>query len=342
MKKSIIVFLCLFVTVCRAQKIDPVIVLQDGSSVDCEHKFMDGEAATFRLKKGTGSDIRWTFNIFGKKGENVQVMESDYGADSFTLNITPDLLPMMACDCKQVDSESDLSVYICGSVYLYKGETAVDSLPVLLNVLPSRPVVKTASLDGEFSYQYVSYYPQPATVEIIFASDRMESCHLLNYVSDSLFAFQFPKNYTLLHIPELNWEKVGDFYKVQYRYADSGEFYQLSCWNKYGEVLGVDTIFTNDLISDKDVLDFLETFRPGVGIDGVSADDVRVAFNGNVLMIEGNIGALETAVYSSGGLLKYKGNSENRIDLNFLEKGVYIVRIKLKNEKVIIKKIIKS
>lgn len=343
MKQGIIVFfVVLGAVICRAQKIDPVIVLQDGSNVDCSHKFLDGESVTFRLQDNPVGNIKWTFKILVEEGENVQVLESDYGADSFTFTVTPELLPVPAYDCKQVDSKNDFSLYICGYVYLYKEETAVDSLPVLLDVLPSRPVVKMASLDGDFSYQYMNYYPQPATVEIVFASDRMENCRLLNYVSDSLLAFQFPKNYTLVYSSELSMEKVGDCYKVQYQYADCGEFYQLSCWNKYGAVLGVDTIFTNDLISDKYVLDFLETFRLGVGIDGVSADDMRVALNGNVLMVEGNIGAFETAVYSSGGLLKYKGNSENRIDLNFLAGGVYIVRIKSSNGKVIIKKIVKS
>ncbi len=325
-----------------SQKIDSVIVV-DGINMSCSHELLDGETVTFHLKDDTNDNIKWTLNIFDKRGNDLQVLESGAGLRSFTFNITPELIPIESYECKTIEFYGDHSVYIYASIHLYKQDILIDSLPILLNVLPSRPMIKDVFFSGgSFDYNSLSYNSL-ATLKVMFLSDRIETCYLKYHAtSQDPCDSQFPKDYTLgINIVDFN-KVVGGVNNFEYHHADWGEFYTICSSNKYGAVNGVDTIFTTSLITDSDVLEFLSNLC-STGISDLNADIPRVEFTHNTLIIEGNIDPdIYTEVYSTGGSLVYRTDSQRRIDLNFLNRGVYIVRIKLNKGKTIVKKIIKS
>ena len=61
-----------------------------------------------------------------------------------------------------------------------------------------------------------------------------------------------------------------------YNYADWGEFYKIVSCNEYGSSSG-DTIFTNSLIKNPEILNYLETIR-----NQTSAIDVVPNTNGQI------------------------------------------------------------
>ena len=224
---------------------------------------------------------------------------------------------------------------------LHRGDIIIDSVPLTLNVLPSRPKVIKASIAGDFDFEYGGYEPY-GELAVQFSAERMNECIMFFYHSDSLNVFQFPEtfggNYEFVDVNEV----CKNIYEFKYGYADWGQFYSIDACNQYGGVQG-DTIFTTSLIEDSEILRYLETIHSQiVGIDDVQDEDMRICLNNNWLVIDGTHNTpISTEIYAVNGTFIKRCSSTNTIDLNDLCTGAYIVKIKL-DDKTITRKIIKN
>ncbi len=314
----------------QAQSIDSSILLQDGTIVDCSHVFIDGEMPTFHAQNGSCENSRWAFSVYDKNGKKIVCEESKTGATSFSFKITPSLFSglNLVSDCQNIEYPNDSSVYISCVVDLHKNGIITSSLPLRLNVLPSRPKKKNASILGNFNFDLSSYYPS-AELTIQFSSDRMKDCLLVQFFSDNLDVFEFPEEgYWGLYIGVDINEKSKNFYEIKYNYADWGEFYKIVSCNEYGSSSG-DTIFTNSLIKNPEILNYLETIRNQTSaIDVVPNMNGQISIQNNKIILEGFISSKTiTEIYSANGALVKKCYSTKTIDLNDLCSGLYIVKV---------------
>jgi hypothetical protein len=314
--------------------------------VDSFHKFLDGESATFHLTADTEENIKWFFSIAQKDEGWIQVLESNLGDKSFTLNISPKLFPFDTWDCKRTELEGDSSVYINSSIELYKGNSLIDRTTILLNVLPSRPILKEASLiGGEFCPSWMGYYPL-ATLNIKFSSARTNLSALVKYVAVGVIdESSFPKEYSPLTIIENPPMKLSnDLYEMEdANDTDWGEYFRYYVGNEYGFVWAYDTICTTDLITDPDILEYIEAYNNAAEIKDLGYDEIKTSFKDNVLSIDNHSNrGVEIEIFSLNGQNVYLSRlQQGDIDLGCLVSGIYIAKIKTGN-KVITRKIIKQ
>lgn len=314
----------------QAQSIASAILLQDGTTVDSSHVFIDGETPTFHVQNDQCENGFWTFSFYDEDGMKEVCVESETGADSFTFKIAPGLfsgLPFSR-ESQHIEFPNDSSVYSRCSVDLHQGDIIVDSVTLILNVLPSRPKVKKASILGNFDFEDGGYTPL-AELTILFSSERMNECWLLSYSSDSVHVFQFPEIYGGVYEPVNVNEICKNYYEFKYNYADWGEFYTITSLNKYGGVEG-DTIFTNSIIYDPEILSYLETIHnQAAAIDEMQDENWQIYIHNNKLITEGlHSTQISTEIYSVNGTLIKRSNSTDAIDLNNLQQGVYVVKIR--------------
>lgn len=102
-------------------------------------------------------------------------------------------------------------------------------------------------------------------------------------------------------------EKSKNFYEIKYNYADWGEFYKIVSYNEYGSSSG-DTIFTNSLIKNPEILNYLETIRNQTSaIDVVPNTNGQISIQNNKIILEGFISSKTiTEIYSANGALVKK------------------------------------
>lgn len=343
MKHILLVFIVSLISInCQAQNIASSIQLQDGTIVNCSHVFVDGEIPTFYSENGLCENIFWSFSVYDENGEKNICIKSEKGTDRFTFKIEPNLFPCFDYinDSQKIEYPNDPSLYIRCSVDLHQDNITIDSVPIILNILPSRPKIKKASILGNFDFK-LGGYNSSAELTILFYSERMSKCRFLSYVADSLYSFQFPESYTGVYYDVDIKEKSKNSYEFKYDYADWGEFYTIAAYNKYGSVLG-DTLFTNSIIEDPEIIKFLEKMYNRVTIDEIQNDNLQISLKNNILTIEGlSNKQILYEIYSVNGRLINRRFSTKTIDLNNLCSGIYIIKIKL-GEKTIIKEIFKK
>ena len=339
MKKifSVILFFGLSL-ICHSQNINPAIQLKDGGVVDKSHAFLDGETPTFSLQNGTSDNVQWMFCLIGNKGEKLPAAESSSGESSFSFTITPDLFPRKS-DLTRMAFPNDSSVYICAAVELYKAGALIDEMPLLLDVLPSRPKVTEGSLVGTFDYEAGGYNPL-SHLTLSFTSDRMDSCTFLYFFTEWNGKKYVPVFGVMRE--RMNVQKKDDCnYQLEYDGLDCDDFFSIIAENKYGSVHG-DTIYTNNYITDPEILDFLEKLHHGDGIDDISNDECEIVIHNNLISVEGcNEDDIVMEIYSLDGKLAYKNIGGKKIDINSLPNAAFIVKVNYKN-KLLTKKIIKS
>lgn len=78
-------FISLITMNCQAQGIAPAIQLQDGAIVDCSHIFVDGEEPMFYAQDMKIEDVSWTLSFYNESGGKTVCLESDAGANQFSL-----------------------------------------------------------------------------------------------------------------------------------------------------------------------------------------------------------------------------------------------------------------
>lgn len=320
-----------------SQKINPAIQLSNGDVVDNSHAFLDGETPTFILQNGTNENVKWVFCLIDKKEERIPLAESITDESSFSFTITPDLFPRNV-DKKRIEFPNDSSVYYSAVVELYKDGTLTDEMPLLLNVLPSRPKVTAGSLVGTFDYEIVGYDPF-AHLSLSFKSDRMDQCTLW-FFSVNWDGKKYVPEYALYGTVMIDLKKNNDIFQLEYEYGDCDEFFTIYAGNKYGGVNG-DTICVNNYITDSKILDFLEKFNVDA-IDDISGDESEIVIHHNLISVEDvSSNDVVTEIYSLDGKLVCKNIAEKRIDISSLPKSAYIVKVNCKN-KLLTKKFIKS
>lgn len=320
-----------------SQKINPAIQLSNGDVVDNSHAFLDGEKPIFNLKNGTNENVKWVFCLIDKKEERIPLAESITDESSFSFTITPDLFPRNV-DKKRIEFPNDSSVYYSAVVELYKDGTLTDEMPLLLNVLPSRPKVTAGSLVGTFDYEIVGYDPF-AHLSLSFKSDRMDQCTLW-FFSVNWDGKKYVPEYALYGTVMNDLKKNNDIFQLEYEYGDCDEFFTIYAGNKYGGVNG-DTICVNNYITDSKILDFLEKFNVDA-IDDISGDESEIVIHHNLISVEDvSSNDVVTEIYSLDGKLVCKNIAEKRVDISSLPKAAYIVKVKTRN-KHLTKKFIKS
>lgn len=321
-----------------AQIIDRNIVLQNGNIVDNSYKFLDGEILTFHAIYGQVTDnMRWSLNItekeglilIGDKGKrttggNIPVKISENGVEDFSFEISPDLFNLIDYK-KETSFEGDSSVYFTGIVYLYMEDKPTDSLSLFFNVLPSKPRIIDMSLSGNFDFQNVCYSPD-ASLKVKFLSTRLEKCELFYYGTDS--TFNFP-----IAIYENVKISIGDANVIEFPHANWGEYYLLAPENKYGVIMEGGTISTTACISDSAVCNAILTYQENAGIEDVNVNRDDIVIENNILYVIGNYSKdVATTIYTIDGVAVYTNDTERVISLNFLNRGIYIVRTRLDNK----------
>lgn len=337
--------ICLIPIISQAQSISSAIQLNDGTIFDCSHIFIDGETLSFHAQDVQSGDIFWTLSFYNKYGGETVCIKSDEGLEKFSFTIAPSLFSglNLTSNCQLVEHPNDSSVYIACSVELHQRDIVIDRVPITLNVLPSRPKIKEASIAGNFDFEIGGYKPL-TELTVLFSAERMDECRLVHFVSDSdsESEFQFPESYVVVsESVDIN-EKRGNHYEFKYDYADWGEFYTIGSYNKYGAIVG-DTIFTNSLIDDPEILSYLEALRnQSSALNEVQNDDCQFSIHNNELIIEGlHNDQISAEIFSVNGISIKRYSSTNALDLNDLHRGIYVVKIEL-NNKVYYKKITKK
>ena len=324
----------------QAQRIASSILLQDGTTTDSSHVFVDGEMPTFHFEGHQCENVFWSFSLFDQDGEKMICKESEKGTDAFTFKIERSLFSGLG-GFQTIKYPNDSSVYIRCSVDLHHNDVIIDSVHLLLNVLPSRPKIKKATISGHFDFEAGGYEPS-AELTVLCSAERMTGLMMMSYVADSFYVFQFPKDYTGVIEPVDADEKGENLYEIKYGNADWGQFYTLIARNEYGHIWG-DTLFTTSIIDDPEILHFIETeHNKSTAIDDIQDDDLRVSFKDNILVIEDSSSRqIQSEVYSVNGMLINRNFSAKSIDLNYLCSGAYIVKVK-SGRKTITKKVIKK
>lgn len=294
---------------------------------------MDGDSVTFFSQSDAGeTSLKWSLHITQKDGERIPVRETQAGTACFSFRVSPNIFPLRAYYYTQMEFEGDSSVYLRGTVCLYRDNILVDSTYILFNVLPSRPIVKDAHINGTFDYKLQGYEPL-ATFTLQFTADRMERCSWVKVVADSVNTFVFPERYSCIfdRVPIRNTDY--HLYEMKYQYADWGEFYFIMSENRYGAVLGRDTIYTTNYIDDTDILDFLDHLYMTADVMNISTSAPKITISNNIVYIADYTGTdIKTDVYLPNGQLVYKNHSDNKVHLSILPKGVYIIKIKLRDK----------
>lgn len=342
MKHVLFVWVISLITMnCQAQGIAPAIQLQDGAIVDCSHIFVDGEEPMFYAQDMKIEDVSWTLSFYNESGGKTVCLESDAGANQFSFKIEPSLFSGLYLDFLRTEYPNDSSVYINCSVELHSRDIIIDRVPLTLNVLPSRPKVKKASISGDFDFEYGGYKPY-GELAVQFSAERMKDFRLFCVLSDSLNVFQFPDtfwgNFDIVDIHE----KDTNLYEFSYNYADWGQFYTLFAYNQYGIVAG-DTIFTTSLIDDPEIIKYIDSVhKQTTAIDEAKDDYIQFAIKNNILVIDNPANSpIQSEIYSLDGTLAKKNCATNTIDISDLCNGVYVVKI-ISNKNTITRKIWKK
>lgn len=343
MKRITLFFIvCLLSANSIAQKIASSILLQDGTIIDSSHIFMDGEEPTFYVENGQYENIVWSFSFLGRDGEKYKCIESNERTNTFTFKIDPKIFSgtNLINNCQLIEFPNDSSVYFRCSVDLLQNNVIKDNVTILLNVFPSRAKIKKASISGNFDFEDGGYNPF-AELKLLCSSDRTNDFRIVSYVSDSLYVFQFHEYCTQIYDEVTTTKIEQNLYEIKYDYADWGNFYTIVSYNKYGAIRG-DTIFTNDIIVDSEIVHFIEEYHNQItSIDETRNDDVKLSWKNNFLTIEGlSCSQILLEIYTTDGTLISRKTKTKIIDMSDYCSGVYIVRIKHNNQ-IITKKIFK-
>ena len=341
------VFLLVIFAVCAyclpAQKISSVITLQDGTKVGRNHVFVEGESGLFFID-GQGydtSEVNWTFDIYTNEKKDRYTVFKSKGT---SFKVSTDLQTFRELNsrrlCHRFIYDGDSSVYYKGVVCMSVDDIEVDSIEITFNLLPSRPKTIVGSLTGEFDWDN-DFFGWNAKLQIEFQAERMDSCRLAAAISDTVFLFKFPSEYLWFYcIVDLQQKENGNWL-LTYPYAEWGEFYQILARNKYGAVLGSDTIFTTNYIHDEEILKRIWQYDETSSVKTTEPASDAILFDNNILHFDRNYAGYDICtIYTISGKMIMRRSCSDDIDMSSYSPGMYILNITDGNGKTTRKKLL--
>lgn len=191
--------------------------------------------------------------------------------------------------------------------------------------LPSRPEI----IDAALTYERFDYKTWEFINPIFKFRIKTERCdgflsYMQNIFEGNSYEYEpvyerLSEDEYLIYDSYLGWDNTICFY---------------AC-NKYGCSKPTKTIKVLDLIKDKNVLD---TINNWLSVKNVTDSPMSYKLINGFLTVTGGVASIE--VYNIEGLCIRRSVKEQTLDLHFLPKGGYIVRIKRNDNKTSILKII--
>lgn len=331
--------------VSSAQVIDRSIVVNNINKVTQDYAFLDGDVLSFRIKRNSVEkcSLNWELSIELKDNSFIPLIQEDIVNDSFSFTITPELFKQDNLKYRRIETNDNSSIYYHAVIVLHNNNAVVDTMSISINVLPSIPRIVSASLEGVFEYEQCSYNDQ-AELFASFTAHSMDKCYLAFIQSrDSLFLQTYPKDYMITYIPI---DFVGDDngYSIKYGASDWGQYYKIMALNNYGCVFSMDAIHTTKLINDPNIISAIEQSYQSTNIKNLSPDSANhiISCKDNKIFLNTSFGVrTPIKIFSLEGRLVLSDTITDFIDISFLPKGVYFVKVLFSMGKYVSCKIIK-
>lgn len=325
-----------------AQRISPIITLQNGREVTSEYAFLSGDVCTFRLEDGQAKG-EWSISIFDNDVEEPVIrLKTEEATDAF-------VVPIDSIDwygAATFDVPGDSSAYFKGMVHVVLENGKEDSIPVRFDLLPLEPEIVGASfVYTQYNWEYDDFLHN-AEFSIYFRSERCDKYILES--GDSYF-FEFPQHdYRRYFFTK----EFGNLYKgvdsiliVRTTSTDWGQFYRLIVGNKYGWRAANDTLCTTDYITDPKILARLEELEREYTsvVPNMIEESFRICRQGDVVKVIGSEGLVSELVVSSySGVVVKRVVNNSSIDISDLPGGFYIALCRIKDNRVLTYKFLKQ
>ncbi|MBD5356100.1 MAG: T9SS type A sorting domain-containing protein [Bacteroides sp.] len=193
-----------------------------------------------------------------------------------------------------------------------------DSFPIKLGVLPNRPVIDNIKFTYSYDWENDMIYPNGSLTFDLHFNDASEA-HFLTSQDHQFVPFYF-FNYCE------DIEITGNDMTWIYDAADWGEYFTVTAGNLFGWV-SADILFTTDYIYDEDILERLKELNNNAGIKDIS-ENSPINFNLNGYSINFNALVNDIRIFDINGRSVYYSACGDRINLNNINTGLYILTYK--------------
>ncbi|WP_221659013.1 T9SS type A sorting domain-containing protein [Bacteroides salyersiae] len=310
-----------------------------GDAIQRDGVLLEEDVCIFSLGDGSTRG-RWVFQLEGKT-EAYELKEQDgyYGTFSFSIKELDiqDLAYYIKGDLKRYVFENDSSVYFKGNIAFQDiAGGMIDCFPIRLNLLPSRPILKNATLECD-GFDWDQYQLTNPILNFCFTSSR-EKKYLINCGEEGR-----PYIATKFYYP---FEKVEVNAGVKTMFFDDmiigwDDYYILESVNDYGSVVSLDTIRMHKCVDDPELLKEYEKWlelETSVKIQSEDMDAVYYIQSEQALYLQGLLGQKDIKILNfDGAIIRHLQTCDQRIYLPNLKKGIYIVCVTV-NKDVITRK----
>lgn len=300
-----------------------------GATIQRDGILLEEDVCTFSLSDGSLCG-RWVLQLDSKAGAyNIKEQDGYYGSFSFSikeLNIQ-DLKSDIEYGLKHYVFENDSSVYFKGNIISQDiAGNVIDCFPIRLNLLPSMPVLKNATLECD-GFDWELYQFNNPILNIYFTSSRERKCIIkwgekgYPYISTS---FYYP------------YEKVGINADVKKMFFDDtifgwDDYYILKAENDYGFVTSQDTIWMYKCVNDPELLKEYEKWLELITSIDVQSEDVIDVYYDTIertLCFKGLLGLKEIMILKlDGTIIKQLHTDTQSVYIPEFKKGIYIVHV---------------
>ena len=310
-----------------------------GATIQRDGVLFEEDVCTFSLSDGSLCG-RWVLQLDSKAGGyNIKEQDGHYGSFSFSikeLNIQ-DLKSDIEYGLKHYVFENDSSVYFKGNIVSQDiAGNVIDCFPIRLNLLPSMPVLKNATLECD-GFDWIWYQFTNPILNFYFTSSR-EKKYIIKWGEEGN-----PYISTSYYYPN---EKVEIDAGVKNMFFDDmiigwDDYYILKAENDYGFVTSRDTIRMYKCVNDPELLKEYEKWVELVTSINVQSEDVINVYYDTMeqtLCFKGLLGLKEIMILKlDGTIVKQLQTDTQSIHIPEFKKGIYIVHVTV-NKRVIARK----
>ncbi len=311
--------------------------------VNSEHIFIDKDILTFKLEQ-PNEVVDWKLLLYKTIEPNtfIEVLGSTESCQNFIINLNDIDWNFSPHIFSYLDNPSQ---YYKGIVQISKNEAVIDSVEIILDLLPAKMIIDNVSFEYKYNWENDAIWPN-GYIEIGIktntkTSDHYTACYSICELFEppSWFGNRIP-------IENLNLNQEGIFYYSDHD-VDWGYFLYFEARNKYG-ITQSDTICTTDYITDPDVLARLKEleneYHEKTSLPVNEQECVRITKYGNTIEITNIMEQITTIkIFDIAGHPVISNmESTHTIDVTFLQNGYYILTCKTETNKIYNLKFIKS
>lgn len=303
---------------------------KDGRTFYSYQPILQNDTCLFSLKENLKAD--WSLFI-ELKGGSIHEAKKTLEKTSFEFNV--DDCNIHWVQAAKFTHPNDHNTYYKGFIVCnYKGGHDSETIPLLFNLAPSKPIL----LEKEFKYD--------AFTEEGFQFFNTV-CHFKIY-TERVYTEgrQLICSHTAFFPSDWEWEHrhfcIADYTSVIPNKENTYEIDSNWGWrqlitviarNKYGFSQNSDTLFTCDFITDQKILD---AWKKLTSIIAPNEQEIKISVENGTLYINENV--QQICIYNLSGQVELQRKKVDSVDLSFLSSGFYLVLVET-SEKRIIKKI---